>query len=38
MSSTISIGRTPVMKLTIKGKPLIVKRKETKMDKIKAII
>ena len=38
MSSTISIGRTPVMKFIIKGKPLIVKRKETRMDKIKAII
>ena len=38
ISSTISIGRIPVIKLIINGKPLIVKRNETKIDKIKAII
>ena len=38
MRSTISIGKIPVIKLIIRGNPLMVKRNETKIDKIKAII
>ena len=32
------MGKIPVIKLIIRGNPLMVKRNETKMDKIKAII
>ena len=38
ISSTISMGRTPVIKLIIRGNPLIVKRNETKIESMKAII
>ena len=32
------MGRTPVIKLIIRGNPLIVKRNETKIESMKAII
>ena len=38
MSSTISTGMRPVIKFIINGNPLMVNKKETKIDKIKAII
>jgi hypothetical protein len=38
MSSTISTGMMPVIKFIINGNPLMVNKKETKIDKIKAII
>ena len=38
MSSTNSKGKTWDIKLIIKGKPLIVKTKETTIDRIKEII
>ena len=32
------MGRTPVIKLIIRGNPLIVKRNDTKIESMKAII
>ena len=38
INSTISTGNIPVTKLIINGKPLIVKRKDTKIDNMNAMI